>query len=200
MQRVKLFATKGFDGTSVRDIAQESGVNLAMISYYFGSKEKLLEAIFNNRILLHNEQLKLVLDDTKMTPMKKVFYLIDLLVDRTFNRPCFHKIMVREQIDLSQKSIFIQGLITESKKKSQELVRAIISEGQAKGVIKKNVDIPLMMATMFGTINQMITTQHFYKQINNLEHMPEEDFQNHLKKKLRVHLKSLFKAILTNEN
>ncbi|WP_431212540.1 TetR family transcriptional regulator [Puia sp. P3] len=41
----KLFAEKGFDGTSVRDIAQLAGVNLAMISYYFGSKEKLLEAL-----------------------------------------------------------------------------------------------------------------------------------------------------------
>ena len=41
----KLFGERGFDGTSVRDIAQSAGVNLAMISYYFGSKEKLLEAL-----------------------------------------------------------------------------------------------------------------------------------------------------------
>ena len=41
----QLFGERGFDGTSVRDIAQSAGVNLAMISYYFGSKEKLLEAL-----------------------------------------------------------------------------------------------------------------------------------------------------------
>jgi len=41
----QLFAEQGFDGTSVRDIAQGANVNLAMISYYFGSKEKLLEAL-----------------------------------------------------------------------------------------------------------------------------------------------------------
>jgi len=40
----RLFADKGFHGTSVRDIAQEADVNIAMISYYFGSKDKLLEA------------------------------------------------------------------------------------------------------------------------------------------------------------
>ncbi len=39
----KLFAEYGFDGTSVRLIAKEAGINIAMISYYFGSKEKLLE-------------------------------------------------------------------------------------------------------------------------------------------------------------
>ena len=45
----QLCAHKGVDGTSVRDIADEAGVNVAMISYYFGSKEKLLEALFTYR-------------------------------------------------------------------------------------------------------------------------------------------------------
>ena len=45
----ELFGEKGFDGTSVRDIAQSAGVNLAMISYYFGSKEKLLESLIEFR-------------------------------------------------------------------------------------------------------------------------------------------------------
>ena len=44
-----LFAEKGFNGTSVRDIAEKAQVNLAMISYYFGSKEKLFEALFMYR-------------------------------------------------------------------------------------------------------------------------------------------------------
>ncbi len=42
---LKLFCQKGFDGTSVRDIASEADVNLAMINYYFGSKEKLFQNV-----------------------------------------------------------------------------------------------------------------------------------------------------------
>jgi AcrR family transcriptional regulator len=41
----KLFAQYGYDPTSTREIAEKSGVNVAMISYYFGSKENLLKAI-----------------------------------------------------------------------------------------------------------------------------------------------------------
>ena len=41
---------KGYEATTVRDIAEQAGVNIAMISYYFGSKEKLLEAVFNHRM------------------------------------------------------------------------------------------------------------------------------------------------------
>lgn len=37
----KLFAKQGFDGTTVRDIAQEAGVNLSLVSYYFEGKEGL---------------------------------------------------------------------------------------------------------------------------------------------------------------
>ena len=46
----KLFALHGFAGTSIRDISREAGINVAMVSYYFGSKEKLMEAIFHHRI------------------------------------------------------------------------------------------------------------------------------------------------------
>ena len=41
----KLFAKQGFAGTSVRDISQEAEMNVSMISYYFGSKDKLIEAV-----------------------------------------------------------------------------------------------------------------------------------------------------------
>ena len=42
----KLFAENGFDGTSVRQISKAADINIAMISYYFGSKEKLIGSTF----------------------------------------------------------------------------------------------------------------------------------------------------------
>jgi AcrR family transcriptional regulator len=40
------FQKKGFDGARVDEIASKAGVNKALIYYYFESKEKILEAIF----------------------------------------------------------------------------------------------------------------------------------------------------------
>lgn len=45
----RLFAERGFEGVSVRDIVQEAGVNLAAVSYHFGSKSQLLLAVFRRR-------------------------------------------------------------------------------------------------------------------------------------------------------
>jgi AcrR family transcriptional regulator len=43
-----LFASRGFEGTSIRDIARDMGMSISNIYYYFGSKESLLSAILNN--------------------------------------------------------------------------------------------------------------------------------------------------------
>ena len=42
----RLFAEKGFESTTTRDIAQGAGVNSASVSYYFGGKDKLAVDIF----------------------------------------------------------------------------------------------------------------------------------------------------------
>lgn len=45
----QLFAERGFDGVSVRDIVQTADVNLAALSYHFGSKSELLLSVFRKR-------------------------------------------------------------------------------------------------------------------------------------------------------
>ena len=42
----RLFATRGFHGVSIRDIADEAGVPLALVGYYYGPKLSLYHAIF----------------------------------------------------------------------------------------------------------------------------------------------------------
>ena len=89
--------------------------------------------------------------------------------------------------------------IQELKKQNQALIREILTEGQKKGVFKKNIDLPILMMTLVGTISQLLTTQHYYKEINGLQDMPADEFQKHIRKKLSQHLKKIFHAILSNE-
>jgi len=41
----KLFTQKGFAAIRTRDIAKEAGINLALLNYYFRSKEKLFDIV-----------------------------------------------------------------------------------------------------------------------------------------------------------
>jgi AcrR family transcriptional regulator len=52
----RLFAQRGFAGTSLRAVTSEAGVNLAAVNYHFGSKEKLLSATLNRLVGPINEE------------------------------------------------------------------------------------------------------------------------------------------------
>ncbi|AOW78415.1 MAG: AcrR family transcriptional regulator [Colwellia sp.] len=43
----KLFATQGFNGTSLREITSQAEVNLAAVNYHFGSKKELIKSVMS---------------------------------------------------------------------------------------------------------------------------------------------------------
>jgi AcrR family transcriptional regulator len=65
----RLFAREGFPNTSLRSITADAGVNLAAVNYHFGSKEALLEAVLDRRLVplnaLRRERLEAVRDTAR---------------------------------------------------------------------------------------------------------------------------------------
>jgi AcrR family transcriptional regulator len=65
----RLFAQQGFHCTSLRTITREAKVNLAAVHYHFGSKESLLEAVFERRLVplnrLRRERLDAVIQESR---------------------------------------------------------------------------------------------------------------------------------------
>src|SRR6056297_2319041 len=51
----ELFARDGFHNTSLRGLTALADVNLASVNYHFGSKEALLEAVIERRLLPLNQ-------------------------------------------------------------------------------------------------------------------------------------------------
>jgi AcrR family transcriptional regulator len=59
----RLFMAHGYEGTSMRQITSEAGVNLAAVNYHFGSKESLMQEVFRRRLDWLNEERMRVLDE-----------------------------------------------------------------------------------------------------------------------------------------
>jgi AcrR family transcriptional regulator len=195
----KLFSEKGFEGTSVRDIAELAEVNVSMISYYFGSKDKLIEALFALRIIESRFNIEHILLLEDLSPLQKVNVMIESTVDRLMGNQRFHKIMMREQLSAGRTSL-VSKYISDLKMRNNELMKRLITEGQQAGHFRKNIDLSLLSITLYGTIHHAIATEDFYRALNNLEHLNDEDFRNQLKTRLKRHLKSLFKSAVFNEN
>ncbi|SFN73646.1 transcriptional regulator, TetR family [Chitinophaga sp. YR627] len=192
----KLFASHGFHATSVRDIAHEAGVNIAMISYYFGSKEKLIESIFLKRIINWKAILNETLADNSKTYIERLDSLIENFVRRIIGNPCFNLMMMRAQI---QADMLVNDLIHESKKEVYEVIGTFINAGQEQGIFNKDVDVLMMVATLTGTTNHIMSTRHHFQRMSNLEHLTDSELQEYLIIHTSNHLKNLFKAILIHE-
>jgi len=62
------FADRGYAGASTRDIARHASVTQSMISYYFGSKHKLFEAVFKRRGMALSERRMTLLEALRNRP------------------------------------------------------------------------------------------------------------------------------------
>ncbi len=68
----KVFTEKGFSGTRTRDIAEEAGINLALLNYYFRTKEKLFGQVMKVKIVLLFGQIIPIVTNEKTTLEEKI--------------------------------------------------------------------------------------------------------------------------------
>lgn len=83
----KLFAIKGYRGTTTEDIAREANVNKASLHYYFRSKDKLFDLIFNEALTsVSNSLINMLNDKTEFeTKIKRIIAAyIDILIEHPY--------------------------------------------------------------------------------------------------------------------
>ncbi len=189
---MKLFGQKGFEGTSIRDIAKAGGVNLAMINYYFGSKEKLFEQVVEYK----SSSIRVVfaeLDKSSISQIEKIDKIIDSYIERMFTNPQFHHLLHRE-LSLDQRPQ-MHDAITEILLRNVVTITSIIQKGIDTGEFK-NVDAQLTIATLIGTINHLLISEtmcrkllHKAKDFNPFKSKKlKERVSEHLKQLMRSHL------------
>jgi AcrR family transcriptional regulator len=190
---VELFAEKGFEGTSIRDLAARAEVNVAMINYYFGSKEKLFESMLEHRASYTRGILDEIAKSTSLSDIEKIERVIDSYIEKIFSNRKFHRVLHQEMMLSNRESL--QQSIVDILSPNSLLIKGIIETGIKKGVFKK-VDPPLVIATLMGTINQVLLSKKMCNKLLNKEdgYIPYEDAK--FKKRIADHLKQLMRSHL----
>ena len=77
----KLFTQKGFDAVKTRDIAKEADINLALLNYYFRSKEKLFEMIMQENMGQFLMVIGSIVNNEETTIKEKIEQLVNNYID-----------------------------------------------------------------------------------------------------------------------
>ena len=178
---LKLFAEFGFEGTSTRQIAKESGANMAMINYYFGSKEGVFLEIMEDKISGFKSQLDQI-NHEQIPAKEKLFKVLDRYATRIFSNVTFHKMMHRE-LSLTQRPEMF-GKIKDAMANNRLVIEKIIENGIADGTFRK-VDIRMCLATIMGTITLIATSP--YKVEDNID-FTDDKKREELRKRMVAHL------------
>lgn len=82
-----IFHRKGYAATRTRDIAEEAGLNLALLNYYFRSKQKLFDLIMLESLQQFVESMTNVFNDPETSLEKKIELLVSNYIDLLTQEP-----------------------------------------------------------------------------------------------------------------
>lgn len=191
----KLFAENGFDGTSVRQISKEAEVNVAMISYYFGSKEKMLEALLSYRMADFKIQIEsLISKDSSIT--EKLDDIVAFIIMRVHKNRRTHKIVNFEYSKDSRNINFKNYL--EQKHDNFKVIEFFVKKGQKEGVFSKKLNIPLIVPTILGTYFHFYYNKKFYMGLHNLS--DDLSLDKFVHTTLTKHIQQTIKSLLIYAN
>lgn len=151
----KLFAQHGLDGTSTRDISKEAGLNISLISYYFGGKEGLYKAVLTT---FAEESKKQFMELAANFPTEGLDRESFQKLMREFLKNMLNNKLENPEIGLIVDRELMTGSSTACELFEdvfQDVIEAIVGfykVGQKKGFIKKEINpYVLFMCTVHST-------------------------------------------------
>ncbi|MFW5707473.1 MAG: TetR/AcrR family transcriptional regulator [Bacteroidota bacterium] len=183
----ELFIEKGVDRTSVRDIASKAGINLALMNYYFRSKENLFDAIFTDLVKKNTSDLIQILD-SDLELSEKIRQYVAAYIDMLNRNPLlvsfFMAILHRSREKITEMEV-ISNLYGREK-----LTNQIIEEGK-KGKIRKTDP-----SHFFVDMISMITFPFAIRPlIMDRNHLNDEEFRAFIEERKQHITEMLLKSI-----
>lgn len=147
----KLFEQKGYDQTSVRDIATLADVNVALINYHFESKENLFFAILEES--MDTTRMKLTsINDGSDSADEKLRKVIGVYVEKIFANCHYYHFVQRELLNPERQKL--RDHMTRVVTKNNREFKLFIEKAQENKEFRKDVDVDLVIATLFGILHQ----------------------------------------------
>lgn len=156
-----LFAKKGYEAVSVREIAKESGQNISMISYYFGSKEGLYKQILSDHMQKVGGEVRKIFQGSSTKEMTAKLFrlelksLVSVIVEMKCGNTEMISIMQRERVNGLP---FARELHEQTIDPIAKQVINVFKQAQKKKIIRSGFDIGAFLGILFESIVGYMTS------------------------------------------
>ena len=128
----RVFARKGFDGASVRDITSEAGANLGAITYHFGSKRELYSAVLESRLTPLVDRIGAAAEGPG-SPMERLCTVIDAFFDHLAEHQELPRLMLQEVSAGKQPPPEVVAIV----RRNAGYVSGVLRDGWASGEMRQ---------------------------------------------------------------
>jgi len=165
---IPLFAAKGLNGVSVRELATAASVNLSMISYYFGGKEGLYAAVLTQQfaVLGRLEEIEQMEIDT----LKKFELYVSATVSRYRKSPYLLRFYTSE---LTNPTACFETIVKPAIKKVVQMLLDTFSDGLSHENFRKDLNPADTVLALAGMINFYFLLEPATADL--VDHAPERD-------------------------
>ena len=166
----KVFHQKGFAGTRTRDIAEEAGINHAMLNYYFRSKEKLFEMVMMETMAQFFKGVNLMLNDENTSLDEKIDLIVSNYVDLLLKEPELPTFILNE-VRPNPQAFVEQNPIKEA------LTHSVLTRQYAEAVARGEITEPNLMQAILNVIGLVIFPFIAKPILTSIVNIPEEQYK-----------------------
>ena len=176
-----VFYKKGLAGARMQEIADLSGINKAMLHYYYKTKEQLFDTIFSKTTAPYFETVNLVLE--RQMPLKeKIHYFIDAIMDLLMKQPHLPVFIMHElnRNPARVGDLFAAGRPVPFEAFKKQVAREI-KAGSINKIAAEQLFTHLIALTVYPFIAQAILSKVFQmndKQFHQFLQQRKEELQN----------------------
>jgi len=160
---VDCFAGDGVAATSLRTIALKAGVTPALVHYYFGSKEQLVDAFIAERMTPVAAALRESLLAAGPDPRALMAAFVRGMHDLVARFPWWPALWVREV--LNEKGALRDVLLKQIAPQVAQLVAGALADAQKRGELAPDLDPRLTMVSLMGLTMMPLAAEHIWRRV-----------------------------------
>lgn len=181
---INLFASNNFNAVSIKEIAAASGVNSALISYYFGGKRNLYQEVLNTQAKIFMELIDKI-RHLDATPLNKLYHFVQAITELQKVHPYCINLIYREL--LSPQPMF-ENFVKNKLYKIHQFLTELVAEATACNEISTKMQ-PTHVAFAIESIIMFFYLTH--NEVRDLGNFASGQESEYLTQTLNTYLASL---------